>query len=355
MTRSPQAVSAERIIADARWFPVDLDRETGGILCADLGDKRPGWNWDCEEARAETSKLVADVVLAPDAAFRLISSQQSRPRINFIWHTAWCCSTAIAHALDVPGQCLSLQEPHVMNSVALARRECDVAKRGDISWVSDVVFRLMAHSTVKHGPVTVKPAPVANYLVGDALAKTRGKMLFLYSSCGHFLRAAIRHDEFRRRFVRGLFGFLAEEGGRGRWSPQAVARMTDLEVAGLVWVLQMEKFARDIKRCGERAASLDCALFLENPGEVLRALWRFFEMPGRVEDSSAFRDAGFFNRHLTYPDDTFTLALRRDAMDGLPPRLRQQIEEIAKSSIALLPEGTLPLPNPLMTVENYAA
>ncbi len=141
----------------------------------------------------------------------------------------------------------------------------------------------------------------------------------------------------------------------GRWSPHAIARMTDLEIAGLVWMLQMEKFAHDIKRCGERAASLDCALFIENPRDVLRALWRFFEMPGQVEDSDAFRDEGFFNRHLTYPDENFTLALRRDAMDGLSPRLREQIEKIAKSSIALLPRGALPLPNPLMTVENYAA
>ena len=350
VARSLQAVSAEGIIADPRWFPVDLDRETGGILFTDVSNKR---HPDFRDMRAEATK--PDVVLAPDAAFRLISSQQFQPRINFIWHTAWCCSTAIAHALDVPGRCLSLQEPQIMNSVARARRESDLARRGDISWVSDVVFRLMARSTVKDAPVTVKAAPVANYLVGDALAKTHGKMLFLYSDCREFLLAVMRHDEFRRHFVRGLFGFLVDEGGSGRWSPHAIARMTDLEIAGLVWMLQMEKFAHDIKRCGERAASLDCALFIENPRDVLRALWRFFEMPGQVEDSDAFRDGGFFNRHLTYPDENFTLALRRDAMDGLSPRSREQIEKIAKSSIALLPMGALPLPNPLMTVENYAA
>jgi len=351
MAQGLRSEPADGIIADPRWFPVDIDKETGGFRLAAVGDTRPGWAHYFEKS----DHAAGEVVLSAAEVFRIASAKQDPPRLNFIWHTAYCCSTAITRALDVPGSSLTLQEPRVMTSAARARRECDQAGRGDISWLSDAVFRLMARPPVDGAAITVKPAPAANYLVGDALSKTSGRMLFLYSDCDQYLMAAMRHDESRRRYVRRLFGILAKENGDNRWSADAVARLTDLEVAGLVWMLQMEKFAQQMKHCGPRAASLDCALFLARPMEVLGRLWRFFDLPGRVEDSDAVRDGDFFSRHLTYPEEKFSLDSRSAAMNALPPRYRAQIEETAAASMALLPQGALPLPNPLLTVENSAA
>ena len=351
MAQNLRAESADSILADPRWFPVDIDKETGGFRLSDVSASRPGW---APYFRTNGGNL-PEVVLPPAAALRLVSSRQDPPRINFIWHTAYCCSTAITRALEIPGSSLTLQEPQVLSSAARVRRESDRAGRGNIAWVSEAVFRLMARPPVDGAAVTVKPAPVANYLIADALAKTAGKMLFLYGDCREFLVAAMRHDESRRRFVRGLFLILANEGGESRWSAEAVARLTDLEIAGLVWALQIEKFATQMRRCGGRAASLDCRQFLAHPHKVLHALWRFFALPGRAEDSDAFRDKGYFDRHLTFPDEKFSRESRRAAMESLTPRFRAQLEETAAASMNFLSPDALPLPNPLMTVENSAA
>src|ERR1700748_975774 len=44
------------------------------------------------------------------------------PKLNFIWHTAFCCSTLIANALDGAGKNVSLKEPGVVLTVSDARR-----------------------------------------------------------------------------------------------------------------------------------------------------------------------------------------------------------------------------------------
>ena len=94
-------------------------------------------------------------------------------------------------------------------------------------------------------------------------------------------------------------------------------------------------------------------MFLSRPTQVLAALWHFLELPGDVSESEALQDAGFFDRHSKYPDESFTIAARRRADQELSPRIREEVERIAEASMALFPEGAhaLPLARPLAMVD----
>jgi hypothetical protein len=339
----------DHIVGDRRWFPIDLDRETGAIRFADIGAQRPNWRDFLDIASG--ARMPAQKSLPAAAAFKFVTDDRQAARVNFIWHTAYCCSTAIATALDVPGRNLSLFEPQILISVAQARRQADRLQRGDISWLSDAVFRLLSRPYAD-GAVTIKPAPVSNYLAADAAAKTLGKMLFLYSDCRSFLIASMRYGENRRRTVRYLFQEIRNDGAASeRWTAESVAGLTDLEIAGLTWQLQIARFAEHLKRLGPRAASLDCDAFLADPKGVLAAIWRFLDIPGVPEESELFQKPDFVNRHAKYPDETFTLAARRTRDDAIDPRIREEIDRIAEASCALLPAGTLPLLNPLVKAD----
>lgn len=332
------------IIGEPRWFPIDLDRETGAIRFADIGDGRPNWRDFLDIAAGD--KVPVEKSLAAADAFKFVSQDHETARVNFIWHTAYCCSTAIATALDVPGRNLSLFEPQILISVAQARRQADRMRRGDISWLSDAVFRLMSRPYAD-GAVTIKPSPVSNYLATDAAAKTRGKMLFLYSDCRSFLMASMRYGENRRRTVRHLFQEIRHDGAASdRWTAESVAGLTDLEIAGLTWQLQIARFAEFLKRLGPRAASLDCQVFLAHPKETVAAIWRFLELPGKPEESELFQDAEFLHRHAKYPGEIFAPEMRLN--EHPDPLVSDEIDRIAEASCALLPAGTLPLPNPLV-------
>lgn len=345
---APGDAAGTSFVGELRWFPIDLDKQTGAIDFADIGAERPNWQELLEIAAGERTPARKSLTAAD--AFKLVTDNPAQPRVNFIWHTSYCCSTAIAAALDVPGRNLSLFEPQILISVANARRQADRLHRGDISWLSDAVFRLLGRPYFDGASVTVKPAPVSNYLAADAAAKTKGKMLFLYSDCRSFLLASTRYGENRRRTVRHLFNEIRHDGEAAqRWTAESIAGLTDLEIAGLTWQIQIARFSQDLKRLGERAASLDCDAFLAAPQEVIAKIWKFFELPGDASESELIQDPGFLHRHSKYPDQSFVPDARRD----LDPAIRVEIDRIVETSCALFPDPAsgLPLARPLATVE----
>lgn len=340
------------IIDDLRWFPFDLDKKTGAIRLVDIGPTWPRWENFFGTTKGDEPIPQRDLPAAD--AFKYAAGNAVPVKMNFLWHISYCCSTAILNALDVPGRNLSIFEPHILVSVAHARRQADWNRKGDIRWLSDATFRLLARPYRGGEPVLVKPAPVANYLIADAALKTTGKMLFLYSDCRSFLIASMRYGEHRRRYVRGLFRDIRRDGeGAGRWTADSVADLTDLEVAGLTWQLQIVRFKESLKRLGDRAASLDCDAFLADPKETIAKIWSFLELPGSPQDSALFQDPGFLDRHAKFSGESFAREGRLDEVKALDPKILQEIDRVVEASCDVFPEyrGVLPLPNALATVD----
>src|SRR6185295_9482209 len=105
------------------------------------------------------------------------------------------------------------------------------------------------------------------------------------------------YGENRRRFVRGLFNEIRGDEPAGRWTENAVMGLTDLEIAGLTWQMQVARVSKELKRLGDRAASLDRNTFLSDPRETIARIWRFLELPGEARESPAIQDPGFLQRH----------------------------------------------------------
>lgn len=267
---------AAELVQDFRFLPEGFDpaRKTISFIRtsrAELAEQAfldPRWRPASGERREAPIATVVDAMV----------SQPGRPRLNFIWHTSFCCSTLLARAIDRRECNLSLREPQILVAIADAVRGRAVTDGRLPEALPAAVLRLLARPAEPGSQVTVKPSNFANVLARDAARSTDGKALFLYSSLPSFLTSVAKGGVRLRKFARRLFGTLVGDlGQRLPWSSAELMHMTDLEIAALVWHMQIAEFQRSRAAYGDgRAASLDCEKFLAAPTATLDAIDAFF-------------------------------------------------------------------------------
>ncbi len=201
-----RATTPANVIGDPAWFPdnVDLNRGTFGFVQTgrDALSRQ-----SFLDSRWDRSPLARVDIPIPIVAATL--ENLHRPKLNFIWHTAFCCSTLIARCLDVAGQNLSLKEPQILIFLTEAKRAGHIASQ-------DAAFKLLARHYHPNESVLIKPTNAVNNLIPEAVHATDGRMLFLYSDCKSFLISIAKKGEMGRIFARKLFGSVCGGWPRAR-------------------------------------------------------------------------------------------------------------------------------------------
>jgi hypothetical protein len=284
-------------------------------------------------------------------------TSDSKPATGIIWHTAFCCSTLLAKALDWPGSNLSLCEPQILVDIARARRSKSLSESG-VSAVAQITFELLSRPFARGESVIVKPSPAANSLLLDTASESAGPMLFLFSDCKSFLISVARLGEDGRGYVRRLFlALLADGHMQAQWPTAKLLFMSDLELAAIVWHMQMAEFLRNWPKLPPgRAASLDCDAFLASPEETLTRLNRFFSL-GIGETPLQERGAGpIFRRNAKTGEEDWGAGRRHDEHARIAQEMANDLKRIVAESYDICsatPRG-IPLPNPLMPIDkNY--
>ncbi len=265
----------DRFVGERMWFPLSLDLASGKLTFVLADRETIAEQPFLEEERWNTRDLPHRQVDLQDV---LAAKTAAKPRINFVWHTAFCCSTLISRALDQPGRNLSLREPSILMAMADAKRDGQLESGKRHAHLPEVVFAMLEEPFQPGAQVTVKPTNAANTLLAEAATLTDGKMLFLYSDCRSFLISLAKRSEHGRSYARRMFSRIAGDGNaQARWPMQKLFELSDLEIGALVWHMQIAEFLRIMPTLSaDRAASLDCDAFLADPRATLEALDDFF-------------------------------------------------------------------------------
>jgi len=325
--------SLEDVIGNADWFPdnVDFNRNTFGFVRTDrhvLSREPfldPRWN------RSALTRVDVPVSTVSSAL-----EKSPRPKLNFIWHTAFCCSTLIARCLDAENANLSLKEPQILIALAEAKRASRQIGGADAS-----VFRLLARRRGQE-QVLVKPTNAVNNLIPEAARATDGRMLFLYSDCKSFLTSIAKKGEMGRIFARKLFGlFAADRHPQAKWPWQTLFELSDMQVAALVWHMQIAEFRRS--RDASRSAALNCDDFLVHPRETLEKLNGFFG----IGLSAAQLDAALplLARNAKDTNESFSAARRAAEASDAAKLFGGELDTVVEWSYRACPET--PRGNPL--------
>jgi hypothetical protein len=252
---------------------------------------------------------------------------QEPPRISFIWHTSYCASTLLAACLDSPGLCLALKEPRALVILAAMKRSGRLD--GDLA---KAVFGLLGRRFGPNEQILIKPSNSANNLIAEAAALTRGRMLLLHSDCESFVLSMAKQGRAGFAYVRDRFRTLAADGHPvGAWPVAELLRLTDLELAALVWRMQMDALEAASERLGDRARSLDCRVLLEEPDQVLPQIDSFLGLGLGRERLETVVAGPLFQRDAKQPGRVFSAFARGEKRAQLRAQLGPDLPAVLRA------------------------
>lgn len=233
------------------------------------------------EHRAVT--FITDEYIAADAPKLVLARREAAASagppapLHFIFHSAYCCSTVLARAVDIYGASMGLKEPAILNDMVGWRRRG--AEPRALAAALDDVLTLLARPFSPGETLVVKPSNILNGIAPAMLGlRPRSNAILLYAPLPDFLRSVARKGLWGRRWVRELFIGQLRDGivdlGLG---DQHYLDLTDLQVAAAGWLAQHDVFARLIDRFGAgRVRALDSGTLMARPGEAMARLSDLF-------------------------------------------------------------------------------
>ena len=258
---------------DPHWFPDAFDAKANTVLMTKANRDDLAFVAFLDE-RWDRSGLQQKTV--PVSQLSNFPPPFTHPR--FIWHTAFCCSTLLARCLDKPGANLSLREPTTLMSVAnLKRMQGERASNSVLKLFLDTLGR----GFVDNECVTIKPTNIVNNLIGDVMrAHQNSKHVLLISSLKSFIISIAKKGEGGRAFARKLFTIFAMDGHPvGQMDQRQLMQMSDLQIAALVWHMQIANFLEVTQIGGpSRVAWLDGDVFVNSPEKILKKVDSFLEL-----------------------------------------------------------------------------
>lgn len=294
--------TTEELISDPRWLPHQFDAGRGALAFAQIS--REGL---AREAFLD-DRMRGSVTDAASAALDDLKSRITpRQRPAFIFHTAFCCSTLMARALDHPGASLALKEPNVLMDLANAYRVA-----GDKGAQAEtVILDLLARPHIGNERVLIKPTNTANNLV-DHLPRYGSRAVLLYGDLRGFLVSVIKKGEACRAFVRKQYNIFAlDPVGVGSIPQRQALGFTDLQIAAFVWRHQMELFTRALQSdTPDRLRSLDFRKLLSAPAATLSAAADHLDLAIPSNAIHAAASGPIFKTDSKFQDQSYDAAAR---------------------------------------------
>lgn len=276
----------------------------------------------------------------PLSQLPLAELQRAQP-VHFIFHTALCCSTLLARALERPGIASSLREPAVLASFGdvWARATPSETHRRALGVVLDLLSRPLRARERQ----IVKVSNFANLLAPEVVnLRPASRLILLHSDLEDFLISIASKGTSVRGFGRAVFQKFHLRVPLFH-SPE-LPEESDLFLAAQGWLKQMALFSDVARRFGPgRVRTLNSASFLKRKAETLASVAEHFGLPADVDAWRGVAAGPLFARHAKSPARAFDHAARRAHHDRVRAAHADEIGSVLQRTQALAAEHGLPL------------
>ena len=229
------------------------------------------------------------VTLPREEAARLVKGEAP---IHFIFHSAYCASTMLVRALDVPGSAMGISEPVILNDMTGWRKRGAEVRRH--AMVMNDVLGQLSRPWGDGEAVVVKPSNIFNSLAMGAMhLRPSARALLLYAPIEEFLLSIARKGMWCRLWARELLESLLLDGMVDLgFEPRDYLRQTDLQVAAVGWLAQHQLFHRMAAHYGpERVATLDSETLTRDAAAKLASVARHFGLSEQAPSAYAAHPA----------------------------------------------------------------
>lgn len=269
--------SAADIVADPEWLAHRYDEKADAFQYRHVTRSRHaevGFATDDYLGKEENP-----VVIRREQAAGYLGKQAP---IHFIFHSAYCASTMLVRALDVPGSAMGISEPVILNDMVGWR-----IRGAEVQMQAQVMDNSLGQLSRPWGPgeaVVVKPSNIFNSLAMGALSlRPNAKALLLHAPLDEFLLSVARKGMWCRLWVRELLEMLLRQGMVDLgFEPRDYLRHTDLQAAAVGWLAQQMQFHRIAGQFGpDRVASIDSETLTADPAGSVAKVATFLELKSR--------------------------------------------------------------------------
>ncbi len=314
---------AATIVADPEWLAHRYDEQHDAFQYRHVTRARhAGVPFATDDCLGKEEK---PLVIARDEAARLLG--ESAP-VHFIFHSAYCASTMLVRALDMPGSAMGISEPVILNDmVGWRRRGAEVRRHG---MVMDQALGQLERPWGPGEAVVLKPSNIFNGLAMGALAlRPQAKALLLYAPLNEFLLSVARKGMWCRLWVRELLEGMLQDGMVDLgFEPRDYFRQSDLQVAGVGWLAQHMQFHRMAKHFGpERIATLDSETLTRDPAAAVAKVSAHFGL--RDRDSTPYAEHPAITRN-SKSGEAFALGERQADLERAREAYGDEIEKVAE-------------------------
>jgi len=300
-----------QIVGDAEWLPHRFDP---------AGDLVHFVRWPREAHRAAT--FLTDEFM-PAGAERVVVRRHEAVAavpvaapVHFIFHSAFCCSTLLARAVDIRGTSMGLKEPVILNDISGWKQRG--GERQAVGRALDDALKLLERPFGLGEAIVIKPSNLINGFAPAMLAaRPRSRALLLHAPIETFLNSIARKGLWGRHWVRDLLIKLLKDGlvDLG-FSGGDYLGLTDLQVAAVGWLAQHALFAELAERLPDRVRTLDSETLTARPGEAMRAASGLFGLGLDDSGIAAILAGPAFTEHSKYGSPFDGVARAAEASDA---------------------------------------
>lgn len=270
--------------------------------------------------------------------------------VDFIFHSAFACSTMLARALDIEGISMGLKEPIVLNDlVGMKRRGTAPAK---LATALDQSIDLLARPFSSGEKIIVKPSNIVNCLAPSILdIRPNSKALLLHAPLKSFLRSLAAKNMWGRIWARdNVIGIMDDQELIRGFTSADLLRLTDIQIAAVGWLSEHARFAQIVHKYGsDRIKTLDSEAFLNNKQDTIASLASFFEQDLDSDRLADVLAGPAFTQH-SKDFSKFDTDARLDQHSGVDEAHGEEIDMVVQWSAAVAQSQNiaLELPSPLL-------
>lgn len=318
------ALNISRLLQDANWLAhrFDPDHDAFHFRRVDRAAHGKATFITDEYLGAEPNPVVirrADAMAAAPAP----------APVHFIFHSAFCCSTLLARAFDIPGKAMGLKEPVIFNDIA--GWHLRGADGRQVAAALDDGLRLLARPFETGEATIIKPSNLVNPLATAIMGmRPEACAVLLYAPLLIYLKSIAKKGIDGRLWVRELLvkqlrtGFVDLGFADGDY-----LGLTDLQVAAVGWLAQHALFGRMVAQFGKRVMLVDSETLLAQPSATVSKAATLFGIVLRPNELDQITTGPAFATN-SKTGDAFS-SVERDA--GYSVAAQHHSDEIAKVCI----------------------